>query len=220
MRPEDWKFVRGTWDLFEKFRDPVDQLQRRTSGVGIEYVPGRSVDTPRGAIEGKYFPLVYDATKSIVAERNLERSQGALFESQYHRVMTRNGSVIARVSGVKLPIDLSFDIIPWKITQTIHDLAFREAIMQSDRILSDKRVMSAIDDTFGPETSGAMRPWLQHVATSRTRTIVRWDSGTNFSIEHAPMPRWLALHSDPLQRRCTPYRRYRIRLGNLEVSTR
>jgi len=164
MRPEDWKFVRGTWDLFEKFRDPVDQLQRRTSGVGIEYVPGRSVDTPRGAIEGKYFPLVYDATKSIVAERNLERSQGALFESQYHRVMTRNGSVIARVSGVKLPIDLSFDIIPWKITQTIHDLAFREAIMQSDRILSDKRVMSAIDDTFGPETSGAMRPWLQHVA--------------------------------------------------------
>ena len=164
MAREDWKFVRGVWDMFDKYKEPLDSLQRRVSGVGIEYVPGRSVDTPFGPIDGKYFPLVYDATKSVVAERNLERTRNALFENQYQRATTRNGSVISRVAGVTQPVELNLDVVPLKIGQTIHDLAFREALMQADRMLSDKRVITAMDSTFGPEIRQTMRPWLQHIA--------------------------------------------------------
>lgn len=164
MTRDDWRFVQGVWDMFEKYREPLDALQRRVTGTGIEYVPGRSLDTPHGPIEGKYFPLVYDATKSVVAERNLERSSGAFFENQYQRATTRNGSAISRVSGVTQPVNLNLDVIPRKISQTIHDLAFREALMQSDKLLSDKRVIAAMDNTFGPEVRQTMRPWLQHIA--------------------------------------------------------
>lgn len=164
MSKEDWQFVQGIWNMFEKYREPVDQLQRRVSGVGIEYVSGRGVGTPHGEIEGKYFPLYYDAGKSIVAERDLERSRDALFENQYGRATTHNGSVISRLQGVKLPVNLSLDLIPWKIGQTIHDLSFREALMQADKLLSDKNVIAALDSGFSPEVRKTMRPWLQHIA--------------------------------------------------------
>jgi hypothetical protein len=167
MRPEDWKFVQGIWGMFEKYGPMIDDLQRKTTGVGIEFVKGRTIDSPHGAIEGKYFPLVYDASKSIVAERNLERTHDALFEgNQYFKSTTRNGSTISRVSGVKQPVDLSLDILPFKIAQTIHDLAFRESVMQADKLLSDRRVIKAMDDSFGPEIRKTMRPWLQHIANT------------------------------------------------------
>lgn len=164
MTEADWRFVQGVWAMFDRYREPIDNLQRRVTGVGIEFVEGRNIRTPFGGIEGKYFPLVYDASKSVVAEKNLERSRDALFENQYQRATTRNGSVISRVTGVKQPVDLSLDVIPWKIGQTIHDLAFREALMQADRLLGDRRVMEGLDNTFGPEVRRTMRPWLQHIA--------------------------------------------------------
>lgn len=166
MTKDDWNFVQHLWAGFDKMGPQLDELQRRVSGTGIEFVQGRSIDTPFGKIEGKYFPLVYDATKSVVAERNLERSSTSLFEGQYPRATTRNGSVITRVQGVKQPIELSLDIIPFKMGQTIHDIAFREAIMNADKLLSDRDVIKAMDDSFGPEYRQLMRPWLQHVANS------------------------------------------------------
>lgn len=166
MTEHDWKFVQAIWEAFEALRPQIDELQRRVTGVGIEFVDGRSIRTPFGDIGGKYFPLVYDSTKSITAERNAERSRDSLLESQYQRATTRNGSTISRVQGVEMPIELSLDIIPWKMAQTIHDLAFREALMGADRLLADRRVIKALDDSIGAEYRKAMRPWLQHIANS------------------------------------------------------
>src|SRR6185295_551544 len=72
-----------------------------------------------------------------------------------------------RVEGVKRPIQLSLDVAPWKIGQTLHDLAFREAIMDADRLLGDGAVKRAFDDVFGSEYRKTLRPWLKHVANVR-----------------------------------------------------
>lgn len=168
MSAQDWHFVQGMWDTFETLRPEIDDLQRRATGVGIAFVPSRPFDTPHGQMRGGYYPLVYDAARSIEADRHAGRAAGeALFENQYLRATTPKGHTIARVDDLKRPVSLDLDLIPWKIGQTIHDLAFREAVIDADKLLSDKRVMRAMDAALGPEYTANLRPWLQSIANSR-----------------------------------------------------
>ena len=167
MTKADWDFVQSVWRMFDAHKQDLDELQRRVTGVGLDIVKADAFDTPHGRYEGGYYPIVYDAKKSFNAETHAERSVDAMFPNNYTRATTPKGSTISRVEGVKRPIELSLDIAPWKIGQVIHDLAFREAVMAADRLLSSDSVKKAMDDVLGPEYRKTMRPWLQHIANSR-----------------------------------------------------
>lgn len=162
MTKADWDFVGHIWNGFEKFGPQLDALQRRVTGIGIEFVEGRTIDTPFGKVEGKYFPLVYERVLS--GDKSL--SNEISFENDYFRATTRNGSVYSRLKGVIEKVDLSLDFIPWKMNQLVHDLAFREAVMNVHKLLSDKRIIEGMNDSFGHEYTQALRGWLQHTANS------------------------------------------------------
>lgn len=167
MRAEDWAFVRHVWKEFESFRDDVDALQRRVSGVGMEFVQAEPFTTRHGPMEGGYFPIVFDCTRSYEAEAQASKAEASLFENQYFRPTTPKGHTISRAREVKRVVSLDLDVIPFKLGQTIHDLSYREAVMQANRILSDARVRTAVDNAFGPEYSKTFRPWLQSIANAR-----------------------------------------------------
>jgi hypothetical protein len=167
MTKADWDFVQRVWGMFDAHKVELDALQRRVTGVGLDMVQADAFTTPHGRYAGGYYPIVYDAAKSFAAEAHVEKAAEALFPSNYTRATTPKGSTISRVEGVKRPIQLSLDIAPWKIGQVIHDLAFREAIIDADRLLSDNSVKKAMDDVFGSEYRKLLRPWLKHVANSR-----------------------------------------------------
>ena len=168
MAAHDWQFVQRIWDMFDTHKDALDQLQQRTTGVGLDLVQADRFDTPHGPMRGGYFPIVYDPGKSFRSEELAAKGAAdTLFPSNYTRATTPKGNTISRVEGVKRPIQLSLDIVPWKIGQVIHDLAFREAIIDSDRLLSSGRVKSAMDDVFGSEYRKLLRPWLKSIANSR-----------------------------------------------------
>jgi hypothetical protein len=167
MTKADWDFAQRVWKMFDSHKQDLDDLQRRVTGVGLDMVQADAFDTPHGRYEGGYYPIVYDAGKSYQAEAHAEKATEALFPSNYTRATTPKGSTISRVDGVKRPIQLSLDVAPWKIGQTIHDLAFREAIIDADRLLSSDSVKKAMDDVFGPEYRKMLRPWLKHIANSK-----------------------------------------------------
>ena len=167
MTKADWDFAQRVWKMFDSHKQDLDDLQRRVTGVGLDMVQADAFDTPHGRYEGGYYPIVYDAGKSYQAEAHAEKATEALFPSNYTRATTPKGSTISRVEGVKRPIQLSLDVAPWKIGQTIHDLAFREAIIDADRLLSSDSVKKAMDDVFGPEYRKMLRPWLKHIANSK-----------------------------------------------------
>ncbi|WP_159014245.1 hypothetical protein [Acidisoma sp. S159] len=52
---------------------------------------------------------------------------------------------------MKEPLSLNPDIIAWKLGQSVHDLAYREAIMNADELLRDKRVTTALDSSIGSD---------------------------------------------------------------------
>ncbi len=163
----DWNFVQGVWDIFESFSPEVDALQRRLSGIGITKVEASPVTTRHGALRGGYYPVVFDPMKSPKAAHNKAGGE-ALFEDGYFRPGTAKGHTIARVEAND-PLHLSLDIIPYKLRQVVHDLEFREAIIDADKLLSNDQVKQGITAAFGPEYTAQLRPWLQSIANDANR---------------------------------------------------
>lgn len=163
---KDWKFVQKVWDEFKKYQDPLDKLQIDVTGVGLDMVQAVPIDTPFGRIEGGYYPIVEDKSRSYRAEDNAARNTQAMFPNGFQRATPPHSNTISRVGGDR-PISIDLDIAPWKIGQTIHDIAMRKAIIDADRLLSHPDVKSALDDVFGPEYRKTLRPWLQTLANSR-----------------------------------------------------
>jgi hypothetical protein len=162
----DWDFVQRVWDAYDKYKAPLDALQVRATGVGLDMVHAEAFDTPHGRYEGGYYPVVEDKSRSYRAEDNAGRNAQSMFTNSYARATTPHGNTISRIGGDR-PISIDLDIAPWKIGQTIHDIAMREALMDADRLLSHPDVKSAMDDVFGPEYRKSLRPWLQTMANAR-----------------------------------------------------
>lgn len=163
---DDWDFVQKIWNAFDRYKEPLDALQVRVTGVGLDMVKAEPVDTPHGRYDGGYYPIVEDKSRSYRAETHAEKATEAMFPNGYSRATTPHGNTISRVGGER-PISIDLDIAPWKIGQTIHDIAMREALMDADRLLSHPDVKKAMDDVMGPEYRKLMRPWLQTIANSR-----------------------------------------------------
>lgn len=163
---DDWDFVKKVWNAYNKYKAPLDALQVRATGVGLDMVHAEAFDTPHGRYEGGYYPVVEDKSRSYRAEDNAGRNAQSMFTNNYARATTPHGNTISRIGGDR-PISIDLDIAPWKIGQTIHDIAMREALMDADRLLSHPDVKSAMDDVFGPEYRKSLRPWLQTMANSR-----------------------------------------------------
>lgn len=173
----DWQYVQNVWDTLETLWPEIAAMERRINGVEPDRVVSKAFETPHGMVRGGYFPAVYDPRKSVEAESNAARN-GDIFENIYTRATTRASATKNRADRVKRPIHLSLGVINRHVMEVIHDITHREAIMDADRFLSNKRVMKAVDDSLGPEVRKQFRPWLQHIANEHAidrRGVAGWD---------------------------------------------
>jgi hypothetical protein len=72
----------------------------------------------------------------------------------------------------------------------IHDLAYREAVMDADRFLAAPKVRQAIEGALGREHYQQFRPWLQSIANDRTidpRGLAWWDKVAHTARTNATM---------------------------------
>lgn len=182
LTAEDWRFVQATWDLIDTLWPQVEALEKRINGVAPEKIEARAFEVHVGdqtiAMRGGYYPVVYDPLKSIDSEVQAAKNSDALFSNGYTRATTPKGFTKER-TGVVRPILLSMSVINRHLTEVIHDVTHREAIMQADKLLSDRRVMKAVDDAFGREVRKQFRPWLQHIANEWAvdrRGLEGWDA--------------------------------------------
>jgi|GEM_PF-1508687 len=167
MSKHDWDWVQGVWDTFGALWPETEALEKRLSGVAPDRIEARTVETPHGDYRGGYYPVIYDPLKSVQAEHHAEKARAGLFENGYMKATTDKSRTIERVDSFAAPIQLSIDTIPWKLGQAIHDIAYREAVMDVDRFLGDKRIRGAIEGTLGREYYQQFRPWLQSIANNR-----------------------------------------------------
>ena len=162
LTAEEWAYVQQVWDTIDSLWPEIEAMERRINGIAPENVEAVPFETPFGTLRGGYFPVIYDPRRNYDAEANAAKGRD-LFENIYTRATTPKGFTKERTQ-VQRPIHLSLDVINRHVAEVIHDLTHREAIMQADKFLSDKRIMKAVDEALGPEIRQLFRPWLQRIA--------------------------------------------------------
>ncbi|MBD1412791.1 hypothetical protein NUJ30_08775 [Burkholderia contaminans] len=190
MTKADWDFVQGAWDLIESLWPHIEGMEKRLSGVAPDKVRPTEVSTPFGRYRGGYYPAIYDPLRAYDVELNRQRSGDKLFENNYTRATTDKGHTIERIQDYARPLYLNLDVLPRHLTGVIHDLAYREAIIDADRFLGDERVRESIEKVMGREIYKQFRPWLQAIANDKVydqRGLAWWDRAAHWARTSATM---------------------------------
>lgn len=172
----DWDTVQEIWDFLDSFWPDIAKLQRELTGIAPEKVKATPVTTAYGEYRGGYFPLKADPKYSFKAFQREQRDIGQeLFENNYLRPQTKQGHTIERTGFGKQPVKLDFSVITDHVTNVVHDIAYRKAIIDVDRITKDREVQSLIEQAGGREMYKQIRPWLQSIANEKTEPPNFWE---------------------------------------------
>lgn len=183
MNKDDWEFAQSQWDLVEKLWPQIEQLEKDLHGVAPDKIVATPVSTQYGEYSGGYWPLVYDTSSPEYAQvaNNLTDNTG-LFEQGYAKATTPKGHTKARVDSFAAPIMLDTSIVASHLGQVIHDLTHRKAIIDAAKIISNKEVKQALNETLGVNIANQFNPWLQGVANDMVMDSRKGiDAWTNLS---------------------------------------
>jgi len=166
---EDWKFVQQMWQPFKGWKGEADKVSRNVSGIAPKWIPEAEVVTPHGTFEGGYWPVKYDKIGSdMEVVRGKQVGDGPL-GSQYFRAATSKNYLKERTGYVDfVDITTSLEQAAGVMQQTIHDIAFRDAVVQASKIIYDKQIRAAIRKHYGIEYERQLEPWLKRVANPNT----------------------------------------------------
>lgn len=175
--PEEWEMVKEFWkqndDLFKR----ADEMYQRFRGHGLVKDELRPVLTKEGeVIPGGHIHIQYDADlKDLLRIQDVNNVQ-ALYGTK-----TPGGDVMSshpagalpsafysiKRTGFVGPILLDHRAIASGVAEVIHDIAFREALTNAQKGLTDPRVGDAMKTVLGPEYEKQMVPWLRYIAQER-----------------------------------------------------
>lgn len=165
LSAEDWQTIQDIWDYINTYWDQIAALQKRLTGVVPEKVEPDQFDTPHGTFKGGYYPLVYDGSKSYrVFKREERQSTEELLSTNFLRPATKKGHTQERVGSGGLPVHLDLSVISQHVSNVIHDLTHREAILQADKVIQDSRTRDAVERIAGRSMYRQLRPWLANIA--------------------------------------------------------
>lgn len=173
MTAKDWEATQRTWDAFEKHWPEMVEMNRRLGNVSPDRIEPRPFRTSSGIeMKGGYAPIDYDPLRSKLAVRQSDASainpSEGLFGKGYFRAdTTTNGSLNSRVASYYDRLNLDFHSIERRLHDTIHDLAYREALLDTHKVLSNPDFRSQFLRTYGPEQYKSMQEWVGNLANGQ-----------------------------------------------------
>ena len=169
MTRADWEATQAHWDSFDPSWEETKAMYKRLSGVLPPKVPAREFDVklPDGStvhMKGGYSPIDYDPLRSRISVRKGEFDLGpndrAGDSKPYSATTTMNSSLIARSQGYADRVNLDFHSSEARMRDTLHDLAYREALLSVSRILDDNKFRQKFITTYGREEYAGLKSWL------------------------------------------------------------
>lgn len=170
MTKEDWRFVQDIWNFLDEYWPMTVEVIKQRTGVTpakVDPAPftaklenGETID-----LQGGYYPITYDPTKSEAAfsQKELEDFKG-MFDNSFVAPGVRSGHTKARAERVVgRPLDLHLSVIDRHLTNVIHHIAFANAIRDVNKLVSNKRISRAIEQSLGREMYKQFKPWLLHI---------------------------------------------------------
>lgn len=202
LTDKDIDLVEGIWKLFDYSLWPeLQALNERTRGKSppkVEAVPYVINGRP---VTGGYMRLKYDTDLDERAHR-LDEGQavtellgGGLGMSS----KTNQGTSTQRLQGVKLRPRLDLGVFSETVAESVHDLAYREAVADTMRMLNDRGIQSAIKSAQGVPAYRALVTRVREVAApprnpsgfiekslsvARKNTVVTMMSGVKTALQN------------------------------------
>lgn len=168
---QDWKFIQQIWQPFKEWQPIQEQMYHTISGVSPKMVPRRTIQTPFGDFEGGYFPLISDSERLVgrgIREEKPLTGGGPMGKDAY-RAMTHNSHMKERTNSVYwVDISNGMEQLAGRMQQHIHDLAYREFVIDAGKILYDPVIKDAIKKYYGPAYEKQFVPWLERVTNEYT----------------------------------------------------
>lgn len=162
---EDWDRAQRIGNVFKPVFDEADRRAYQRSGVSIKRVELQPIVTPFGTYEGWYNPIEHDKFRPGTSGK---ASPGPKIDDLFqagsiYRPSPSHGYAMAR-TGYIAPMDLTLNAIPKRLTQMIHDIHFRDPIMNIAKFAYDKDFVTAMNHHLGPEWTDQLKSWLHDVA--------------------------------------------------------
>lgn len=177
---EDWDRAQNVGHIFDRLIKLADKMSMEINGVPIKKIDLAPINTPHGRYEGWYNPIEYERlfpgrTISEVSEMLSEAEKvklggrQGLEQAGYYRATTPQAYTKARTEYVA-PVAMDMDIIPVRMRQMIHDIAFRPAVLQAAKFFYDPKWQSAVIHHYGKQYEDLFIPFLKDVANSSNET--------------------------------------------------
>jgi hypothetical protein len=171
MTEKDWTAVQSVWDQYDKHWPDMAAMNQRLGNTSPERIEPRAFKTKFGEQRGGYAAIKYDPLRSRRGEkeaagRAIDPGEGLFGKSYYRPDTTTNGSLNARNQGYTDVVDLDFHTIPSTMTESIHDLAYREALIDVHKIITNGDFRRQFQKTYGPEAYRSLQEWLGKVANA------------------------------------------------------
>jgi hypothetical protein len=166
LSKEDMEFVQGIWDFIEGYWTEVAALEKRLTGVAPPKIARQAIKTRHGTYAGGYLPAMYDAEQGSQAYQD---SQATAASDQMRGA---RGRAVAQASFTKKraervtdrQIRLDFGVIFEHVSDVAHRLAWQEWLIDTGRILADKRVAGAIMQGYGLAVYQTLTAWHRDIA--------------------------------------------------------
>lgn len=178
---EEYAWLQSVGDASEGLKPLAFDLEERDSGIRPEAITARPFETPHGKMKGWYFPAVYDRDVTLVGKKQEAQRLADFQDQSYTRISTSNSSLKARVDGFTDVISLSPGSINRHFAQTVHDVAFREAVKSIGKLLLNDQVQTVLRERLGAGRGDQFVQWAKDVASMRgvegsigTQKLMEW----------------------------------------------
>lgn len=158
----DWDRQQAMGDVFEKAFKMSETVYENITGVAPERIPLRPIETPFGTYPGWYHPLIYSRTREGTSKKLMGRDPLDQKIEAYASIA--NGYTKKR-TGYTAPLELNFDLVPAKLGQMLHDIAFRQTIIETSKVFKDKEFRAQMTRRYGPMYKDGFDDYLRDVAS-------------------------------------------------------
>lgn len=164
-------FAQAVWDHMDKYWPEIVGLQQKIAGETPKKVAASGVAYSFGNYKGGYYPLVYDHTRSADALKNVD-ARNALYKSMGPAVAhTDHGFTESRLRNYVAPVKFDSNVIFTHLQDVIHDLNYRQAIVDVNGFLRQRDTREAIINAIGLDGYKTIGTHLKWVASADSEPI-------------------------------------------------
>ena len=165
LRKQDMDLVQSIWTQMGTLYPELAEQYAKASGRTMGKVEAAEVETPWGTYPGGYFPIRPSRVRVDAAGRAMptDESSDRMFRP-LHNIMDvdPNATKTRTLRNYLVSFDLSE--IPKYFQEVTRYIAYRDAVREANRFLSDPRIRQQAERIVGTEEFAEAKSWLRDVA--------------------------------------------------------